>query len=105
MISCAQRTVKQPREPVITVSVIAAWPDRFETVSLQLPVGTTAAEARKASGLGEGTCGMAVYGVLVDDLAILQDADRLELLRPLLIDPKDARRKRAEARSVKHKKW
>ena len=49
--------------------------------------------------------GMAVFGVRVDEGSVLNDGDRLELLRALTIDPKDARRKRAEARSVKHKKW
>jgi putative ubiquitin-RnfH superfamily antitoxin RatB of RatAB toxin-antitoxin module len=40
----------------------------------------------------------AVFGVRVDANAPLHDGDRLELLRPLLADPKDARRQRAAAR-------
>ncbi len=89
----------------VTVTVIEAWPGRFETVALTLPKGTTAAQAREASGLGTMATGMAVFGVRVDEGSVLNDGDRLELLRALTIDPKDARRKRAEARSVKHKKW
>lgn len=90
---------------MIQVSVIRAWPGRFDEVALDLPAGATAGDARKACGLDEGIAGMAVYGVRVEEATVLNAGDRLELLRALTLDPKDARRKRAEARAVKHKKW
>lgn len=90
---------------MIQVSVIRAWPGRFDEVALDLPAGATVGDARKASGLDEGIAGMAVYGVRVEEATVLNAGDRLELLRALTLDPKDARRKRAEARAVKHKKW
>lgn len=90
----------------IKVEVIAAWPDRSETVMLELPEGTLASEACAESGLAEGypLAGMAVFGRRVGDDAVLQDGDRLELLRALTIDPKEARRRRAEtAQAIKQK--
>lgn len=90
----------------IKVEVIAAWPDRSETVILELPEGTFAIKACEASGLAEGypMAGMAVFGRRVGDDAVLHDGDRLELLRALTIDPKEARRRRAEtALAIKQK--
>ena len=47
---------------------------------------------------------MAVFGRRVSDATILHDGDRLELLRALVIDPKQARRRRAEtAQAMKAK--
>ncbi|EGO81055.1 hypothetical protein XFEB_02135 [Xylella fastidiosa EB92.1] len=43
----------------------------------------------------EQAVGYAVFGVLVTSDHVLNDGDRVELLRPLLIDPKEARRRRA----------
>ena len=105
MISCARPMRIRSAEPVIHVSVIRAWPGRFDEVALSLPAGATAGEARRASGLDEGISGTAVFGVRVEEVTVLNEGDRLELLRALTLDPKDARRKRAEARAVKHKKW
>jgi putative ubiquitin-RnfH superfamily antitoxin RatB of RatAB toxin-antitoxin module len=39
--------------------------------------------------------GVAVFGVQVSARTLLHEGDRVELLRPLLIDPKQARRRRA----------
>lgn len=39
-----------------------------------------------------------IYNKLVDLEYLLQEGDRLEIYRPLKIDPKEARRKRAEKR-------
>jgi putative ubiquitin-RnfH superfamily antitoxin RatB of RatAB toxin-antitoxin module len=38
---------------------------------------------------------LALHGVRTTPEAVLHDGDRIELLRPLVADPKDARRKRA----------
>lgn len=88
------------------IEVIAAWPDRCRSRMIDLPAGATAAEARIASGLAERypVAGMAVFGRRVTEAAVLQDGDRLELLRVLAIDPKEARRRRAEtAQAIKTK--
>ena len=79
------------------VEVVRAWPRRHEAVSVELPEGACVADALAASGfeLG-GISGYAVFGERVLASAMLHEGDRLELLRPLLADPKDARRRRAQ---------
>lgn len=85
----------------VRVEVVLAWPRRFEAVALRLPPGACVRDALAASGLplAEVT-GYAVFGRRVEADAALADGDRLELLRGLQADPKEARRRRAlEARS------
>jgi putative ubiquitin-RnfH superfamily antitoxin RatB of RatAB toxin-antitoxin module len=80
--------------------VYAAAPHALETVTLRLPVGATAGDALRASGfgerLGEGldVLRLGLWGRLCSPAEALCDGDRLELLRPLLIDPMEARRQR-----------
>ena len=83
------------------VEVIRAWPRGFDSRWVELPEGANAADAIAASGFGmDGVVALAVFGVRVDGNATLHDGDRVELLRPLLADPKDARRQRAAARKA-----
>jgi uncharacterized protein len=78
------------------VQVIRAWPRRCEAVELQLAAGATVADAIAASGFDSvGISGYAIHGERADSAAMLRDGDRLELLRPLQADPKEARRRRA----------
>lgn len=80
----------------IHVEVVQAWPRRHETVRVDLPEGATVAEAIAAAGLTPGAhAGVAVYGDIAAADQRLRDGDRVELLRPLTIDPKEARRRRA----------
>lgn len=83
------------------VEVLMAWPRRFESVSLELPVGATLADALAAAGWSdaEGISGYAIFGVNAALDTVLRDGDRVELLRPLLMDPKEARRRRALKRA------
>lgn len=88
------------------VEVTAAWPAHASTVTLELPDGATAGDALRACGLTDGypLAGLAVFGRRVGEEAVLRDGDRLELLRALAIDPKEARRRRAEtARAIQTK--
>jgi putative ubiquitin-RnfH superfamily antitoxin RatB of RatAB toxin-antitoxin module len=81
------------------VEVIRAWPRGFDARTVELPGGATVVDAIAASGFGmDGVAAHAVFGVRVDGNATLHDGDRVELLGPLLADPKDARRQRAAAR-------
>ena len=78
------------------VQVVWAWPRRAQTIDLPLEEGMTVADAIAASGFDlDGITGYAVHGEHVLAEQILRDGDRLELLRPLQVDPKDARRRRA----------
>lgn len=86
------------------VEVIRAWPRRFESVRLELPEGSTVgdalAQAHPVIGGGDEV-EVAVYGVRVTPRTALHEGDRLELLRPLIADPKDARRRRAQQKPLK----
>lgn len=95
---------------MITVEVAYALPDRQRIVELHVPVGTTALEAVRMSGIErlfpEIELDKADLGVFSQVLGTkglppageyrLRDRDRIEIYRPLIADPKEARRKRAE---------
>lgn len=78
------------------VEVVRAWPRRHESVTLELPPGATVSAAIAASGFDlDGIAAYAVFGERVAPDAVLHGGERVELLRPLQIDPKEARRLRA----------
>lgn len=85
------------------IEVVRAWPRRFESVRLELGEGATLAEAVAAAGFHDDAqiTGYAVFGVKAVADTRLRDGDRVELLRALQIDPKDARRRRAADRPIK----
>ena len=80
------------------VEVLRAWPRRFERTALELPEAATVRDAVVAAGWGADPeiVAYAVFGQRTDADAPLRDGDRVELLRALQADPKDARRKRVE---------
>lgn len=78
------------------VEVVRAWPRRHESVVVELPAGATVADAVSASGMDDvGHAAVAVFGEKAEAAQVLRDGDRVELLRPLAMDPKEARRRRA----------
>ncbi len=79
------------------VEVVMAWPRRHQTVVLELPEHATLAQAVEQAGLDRGgeVSGYAIFGVNAEATTPLRDGDRVELLRALQADPKDARRRRA----------
>lgn len=85
----------------ITVEVVLAWPRRFESVTLQLPPSSTIAHAVAEANLpgSEAVTGYALHGIVGQPSTPLRDGDRVELLRPLQLDPKDARRRRAAGKA------
>lgn len=95
----AQRDVAPVDAGMLRVEVIRAWPRRHDSRQVVLPVGATVADALAAAAFdGEPHAAVAVFGETVDADRPLADGDRVELLRPLLLDPKEARRRRAAAR-------
>lgn len=88
--------------PPIDVEVVhASAPHRVQRVPLQLPAGSTALDALRASGLTVAlgaavldTLSLGLGGRRCEPTAVLRSGDRLELLRPLQVDPKEARRLR-----------
>ena len=83
------------------VLVAYAAPGVERLVEITLPQGAVVADAVAASGLIEqlpidaATLALAIFGQRVTAQTPLRDGDRVELLRPLAVDPKDARRRRA----------
>ncbi|PJK12553.1 RnfH family protein [Lysobacteraceae bacterium NML120232] len=88
------------------IEVLAVWPECVESRELEVNPGICAAEAAAISGLLAGfpLAGMAVFGKRASDTTVLHEGDRLELLRALVADPKQSRRKRAEAAAQIKKK-
>lgn len=84
------------------VSVLRAWPGGHDCIDVQVQASATVADAIRASGLSrDGIAGVAVFGQRVEDTTPLQPGDRVELLRPLLVDPKQARRRRARLQQAR----
>ncbi|MBS0314837.1 MAG: RnfH family protein [Burkholderiales bacterium] len=86
----------------ITVSVIEAWPDALAAQTLTLPDGARVRDALAMAGrseFGDGRVGRWGRHVALD--ALLRDGDRVELYRPLVADPKSARKRRAEAQGYR----
>ena len=86
-------------EPDIAVEVVAAWPERQVLKTVRLPAGSTAGQAidaaeldRQLPGVDLARYDVAVWGRLVSRVQPLKDGDRVEVLRPLAVDPRDARR-------------
>lgn len=64
---------------------------------LDLPEGTCVAEALALAGKRvTPTMGMSVFGRRIQEMEVLHEGDRLELSPALLVDPREARRRRAE---------
>lgn len=83
------------------IQVELAWSLRAGEVmrqTLSLPQGSTIADAISQSGWDlPGDVESGVWGRVREATHILCDGDRLELLRPLVVDPKEARRRRQRA--------
>lgn len=88
------------------VEVCYAEPDRSWRVVLQFTEPATVSDAIARSalieqlGLDRSGLRFAVFGKLVALDAMLADRDRVELLRALVVDPKEARRRRAQKRAA-----
>ncbi|MGO1750621.1 MAG: RnfH family protein [Marinobacter sp.] len=90
------------------VEVAYARPDKQEIVSVRVPEGATAVEAVKLSGIAAifpeidaESIDMGIFGKAIKRPADheLREGDRVELYRPLQIDPKQARLNRAKKKS------
>lgn len=90
----------------LRVEVLFALPEATDRVALHLDDGASAQDALHASGLLERhpelrskARALGVYGRIVRPEYRLADGDRVEVYRPLVADPKDARRRRALRKS------
>ena len=97
-------------ENLIDIEVAIALPDLQHVAALRVPLGTTARMAVLASDLAEqfpninfatATLGIFSHVLAEPEQYCLQAGERVEIYRPLLLDPKEARRQRARQKSVK----
>ena len=89
----------------ISVEVVYALPDEQKVIALDCVAGTTIAQAIELSGIAflypelagrEYEAG--VHGYRQGPDFVLSNHDRVEIYRPLLVPPTEARRLRARAR-------
>ena len=76
------------------VEVVFALPGEARVATVELQAGATARDAVAAAGF-QPTKDIGVFGKRVAPDYRLSDGDRVEIYRPLAIDPKEARRRRA----------
>ena len=82
----------------ITVELAFATADHARCERLAVRRGATVGDALAASGLATvPAAALAIHGQVVQPTHMLQDGDRIDLLRALRIDPMQARRQRAAA--------
>lgn len=86
----------------LMVEVVYAGSERQRLVSVSVPAGARVAEAIAASGVLQEfpeidltANRVGIFGQLTRLDEVLRDGDRVEIYRPLIADPKEARRKRA----------
>lgn len=102
--------------PTFSIQVCYALPDSQTLIDLDVAAGTTVAQALRASGMVERhreiditTQKVGIFGKVTTLDHPLQAGDRIEIYRPLTVDPKVARARRvAKVRkggSIEGRKW
>lgn len=88
------------------VKVVCAWPDRAFAVSVWVDSPTTVEQVVQRSGVLErfsdfktDALALGIFGRIVPLDYVVRPGDRIEILRPLIHDPKEARRLRASQTS------
>ncbi len=97
------RSLKKRIAVMLEIEVVYGLPGKQVLKKMNVQNGCTAREAVCQSGLDEifseldlQTAPLGIFGKSVKDETLLRDKDRIEIYRPLLIDPKEARRKRIQ---------
>lgn len=85
----------------ISVEIVWATPERQVLVELQVARGSSVEAVIEQSGFyerfdGEGlrSADVGIWGQVVPRTHAVSDGDRIEIYRPLLMDPREARRRR-----------
>lgn len=88
----------------ITVEVVYASPERQRLVSLSLSPNACVADAIEKSAMAShfpdddlGACKVGIWGRIATRDDLLRSGDRVEIYRPLAMDPREARRRLAAA--------
>ncbi len=87
------------------IEVAYATPQLQTVLEVQMPDGATVGDAIRASGVLERfpeidlvQTAVGIFGERAALEATVRDGDRVEIYRPLVADPKEARRRRARKR-------
>ncbi|TMP33686.1 RnfH family protein [Pseudoalteromonas rubra] len=88
---------------MIQVEVVFALPEKATTLSVDVAEGTSVEQVVLQSGILERcpeidptNLSLGVWNRTVKLNHVVRDGDRVEVYRPLIADPKEARRRRAE---------
>jgi putative ubiquitin-RnfH superfamily antitoxin RatB of RatAB toxin-antitoxin module len=103
------RSAQHEGSPVTAIAVTVVWatPAVQDLVDVELPAAATVADALRQSGLVEAYAldlprlGFSVDGRRARLATTLADGDRVDITRALLVDPKEVRRLRADARPLR----
>lgn len=97
--------------PLITIEVAYALPDEQVILSLEVAKETTVEQAIKRSGILDrypqinlDTDKVGIFGKICKLDATLSAKDRIEIYRPLIADPKESRRQKAEMAKKEQRK-
>ena len=97
--------MEHTNNPLITVEVAYALPDEQIILSLEVAKDTTVEQAIKHSGILDRYPQIDLNTDKICKLnATLSAKDRIEIYRPLIADPKESRRQKAEMEKKEKKK-
>lgn len=93
----------EPEAAMLHIQICHAEPNRQTICNLTVAEGTSLEQAiRQSDAFGASADGLlashkvGIYGKLKPLDTVLREHDRIEIYRPLIADPKDARRRRAK---------
>ena len=113
--STIEASSTKTKSSMITVEVAYALPEKQTLLSLSVPVGTTALETVEQSGIlttypqiDVNSDKMGIFSQVLGTKGLdepaaykMRERDRIEIYRPLIADPKEVRRRRAEEAKAK----
>lgn len=87
----------------IHIELVYALPQEQTLLKFDIPAGTTLGEAVRLSGILDKhpeidpeKVKYGIFGKLSKADVVMREMDRIEIYRPLIADPKEVRKKRAE---------
>ncbi|MGF6778681.1 putative ubiquitin-RnfH superfamily antitoxin RatB of RatAB toxin-antitoxin module [Paraburkholderia sp. GAS334] len=101
---------------MLSIEVCYALPDTQTLIAVELPEGATLQQAIDASGILQrhpeidlAALKTGVFGKVKPLDTVLAQHDRVEIYRPLIVDPKEARQRRVQktrkAGSIEGRRW
>lgn len=100
----------QNNSNLFPVDVVCALPKQQKVITINVQAGTRFIDALEQSQImrffpeiDENTIKLGSFGKLVKNDDIILSGQRVEIYRPLIADPKEVRRRRAEKAKLKDK--